>query len=332
MSGQPRTLRRFLFGIVIAASLLAGPSSGIAATDKNSFAGSSVDAVLRNAVEQKKIPGVVAMVADANGVLYQRAFGKRDEGHGIPMTADTIFRIASMTKPVTSVALMQLVELGKVKLDAPAGTYLPELSRVMVLDAAGAKSGEPVLRAPKSPVTVRQLLTHTSGFVYENWDRELHEYRTKSDPSGASGAGLPGEPLLFDPGTQWHYGTSTLWLGKLVEAVSGQTLEEYFRQHILDPLGMADTSFDVPLAKQARLVTIHQREPGGRLVETPPSPIEPVKNYRGDGGLYSTAPDYVTFMRMILAGGQLGTTAASSAPKPWPHAHQPDRRADRCGF
>ncbi len=153
---------------------------------------------------------------------------------------------------------------------------------------------------------MRELLSHTSGYGYDRWDAALHDYRAKKLASGVDAAAIP-EPLLFDPGTKWQYGTSTAWLGRLVEAVSGQTLEQYCRAQIFDPLGMVDTSYDVIPEKQPRLVTLHQRAADGTtLTEVPQSRLQPVKVYRGDGGLYSTAPDYVKFMGMILGGGELG--------------------------
>jgi methyl acetate hydrolase len=237
--------------------------------------------------------------------VYRGAFGNRADNPATPMTVDTIFRIASMTKAVTSVAVMQLIEAGKVKLDAPAGQYLPQIAKAQVIDHVDAKTGEAVMRPPKSPVTVRELLSHTSGYGYERWDPVLHEYRAKVLASGVAPAEFT-EPLLFDPGTKWQYGTSTAWLGRLVEAVSGQTLEQYSRNKIFDPLGMVDTSYDVVPEKQPRLATVHQRAADGGLTELPARPLQPVKVYRGDGGLYSTAPDYVKFMAMILGGGQVG--------------------------
>jgi methyl acetate hydrolase len=265
----------------------------------------AIDDVLRNAVDQGKVPGVVAMATRGDAILFQGAFGSRVEHPASPMTSDTIFRIASMTKPVTSVAVMQLVEAGKVKLDAPAGEYLPDIAKAQVIDHIDTKTGEPVMRAPKTPVTVRELLSHTSGYVYDRWDPVLHEYRTKVLASGVDAAAFK-EPLMFDPGTKWQYGTSTAWLGRLVEAVSGQTLEQYCQQKIFIPLGMVDTSYDVTPEKQSRLVTLHQRSADGTLSEAPPRPLQPVTAYRGDNGLYSTAADYVKFMRMILDGGQSG--------------------------
>jgi CubicO group peptidase (beta-lactamase class C family) len=252
----------------------------------------NLDNVLRTAVEQRRVPAVVAMVATADAVAYQGAFG---------MNKDAIFAIASMTKPVTSVAVMQLVEAGKVKLDEPAATYVPELASVQVLEGGA-------LRAPQAPITVRQLLTHTSGFGYEFMNGDLHEYAAKGKmPSMTAGSdGFLKAPLLFDPGTRWEYGISTDWLGKLVEKVSGQSLEAYFRQAVFAPLGMDDTFFEVPPGKQPRLVSVHQRKEDGTLGAQPRPPAKPVEFFSGGGGLHSTAEDYLKFARAMMAGGPLG--------------------------
>ena len=267
-----------------------------------------IDQVLRAAVDDKKLPGIVAMVAVADRVTYQGASGKRDTNSDIPMTVDSIFRIASMTKPITSVAVMQLVEKGRVKLDEPAATYLPELSQVQVLDEFDATTGKARLRAPKAPPTVRQLLCHMSGFAYDFVDPRLHAYAARAAlPSARDGGdGFLKAPLLFDPGSRWEYGISTDWLGKLVEKVSGQTLEAYFREHVFQPLGMTDTFFDVPTEKQQRVVALHARQEDGSFVEPPQQPFRPVRFFSGGGGLYSTASDYLKFERMLLGSGKLG--------------------------
>jgi methyl acetate hydrolase len=165
----------------------------------------AVDAVLRAAVEQHKVPGVVAMATRNGSVVYQGAFGNRADNPATPMTVDTIFRIASMTKAVTSVAVLQLIEAGKVKLDAPAGQYLLQIAKAQVIDRVDAKTGKAVLRPPKTPVTVRELLSHTSGCGYERWDPVLHEYRTKVLASGLAPENFT-EPLLFDPGRNGNTG------------------------------------------------------------------------------------------------------------------------------
>lgn len=268
----------------------------------------AIDQVLREAVKEKKVPGIVAMVAVGDRITYAGTAGKRDTIKNLPMTADSIFRMASMTKPVTSVAVMQLVESGRVRLDEPAATYLPELAQVKVLEEFDASTGKAKLRPAKTPPTVRQLLSHTSGFGYEFFDAKLHAYAaTGAVPSILQGdEGFLKAPLLFDPGTKWEYGISTDWLGKLVERVSGQTLEDYFRQHIFQPLGMTDTFFNVPAEKQGRVVGLHQRQEDGSFLEPPPQPFQAPRRLSGGGGLYSTAGDYLKFARMLLGGGKLG--------------------------
>jgi methyl acetate hydrolase len=250
-----------------------------------------IDALLKAAVDQKRVPLVVAMVADGKGIVYEGAHGANK---------DAIFAIASMTKPITSVAAMQLVEAGKIKLDEPAATYVPEIGAVRVLDNG-------TLRPPKTPITVRHLLTHTAGFGYEFMRKELFELVAKKQlPSMmAGGDAFLQAPLLFDPGTRWEYGINTDWMGRLVEKVSGRSLEVYFREHIFNPLGMADSYFDVPAGKQARIVPRAQRRADGGLDAQPAPPAKPDTFYSGGGGLYSTAPDYLRFVRAIMAGGQL---------------------------
>jgi methyl acetate hydrolase len=247
-----------------------------------------IDQVLKAAVEQKKIPGAVAMVASGDEIVYDNAVG---------MNKDTIFAIASMTKPVTSVAVMQLVEAGKIKLDEPAATYAPELANLQVLD--GGK-----LRPPKSPPTVRQLLSHTAGFGYEFMDPQIHDLVTKGKLASMMGGGEEHlkAPLMFDPGTRWEYGISTDWLGRIVEKVSGQSLEDYFRTKIFEPLGMTDTYFNVPAEKQPRMAAVYQRKPDGSLEKQPQRPVPPLKFFSGGGGLFSTAPDYLKFSRSLMAG------------------------------
>ena len=280
-------MERRLIGLLVA--LLLAAAHAPSATTRTT---TPLDDVLRAAVEQRRVPGVVAMVATANGVAYQGAFGAAKDG---------IFSLASMTKPVTSVAVMQLVEAGKVKLDEPAATYLPELGAVQVLEGGA-------LRAPQAKITVRMLLTHTSGFAYEFLNRELHDYVAagKTPSIVAGGDAFMKAPLLFDPGTRWEYGISTDWLGKLVEKVSGQTLEAYFKEHVFAPLGMADTFFEVPADKRPRLVPHFQRQDDGTLAQQPAPPAQPVTFFSGGGGLFSTAEDYLKFSRAIMGGGQLG--------------------------
>lgn len=254
----------------------------------------ALDALLRTAVERKRVPFVVGLVTTGRGVAYEHA-----EGIGL----DAIFSIASMTKPVTSIALMQLVEAGKVKLDEPAATYVPELAAVRVLDKGS-------MRPPRTPITVRHLLTHTSGFGYEFMNRDLYDLVASGKVASqmAGGDGFLKAPLLFDPGSRWEYGISVDWVGRIVERVSGEPLASYFRQHIFDPLGMKDSFFAVPADKQARVAKMFHRTKDGGLAEQPPQPppASHVTFYSGGSGLLSTARDYLTLTRAVLGGGQLG--------------------------
>jgi CubicO group peptidase (beta-lactamase class C family) len=263
-----------------------------------------IDAALRGAVDAREVPGVVAMAATDNGILYEGVFGTRDLGKGPAMTRDTVFRIASMTKAVTSVAAMQLVEQGKLKLNEPVPDIDSALSSPQVLEGFDA-SGAPRLRPAKRPITLRHLLTHTAGFTYEVWDANTQRYvKTTGMPSTASGkvAALR-TPLAFDPGDRWLYGVNVDWAGRIVEATSGQPLDVYFREHILGPLGMNDTGFTTTPEQRARQVSVHQRKSDGSLEPQPlETPFTP-EYYAGGGGLYSTAPDYLTFLQMLLHGG-----------------------------
>jgi methyl acetate hydrolase len=220
------------------------------------------------------------------------------------MTRDTVFRIASMTKAVTSVAAMQLVEQGKLKLNEPVPDIDPALSSPQVLEGFDA-SGAPQLRPAKRPITLRHLLTHTAGFTYEVWDANTQRYvKATGMPSTQSGkiAALR-TPLAFDPGDRWLYGVNIDWAGRIVEATSGQPLDVYFREHILGPLGMNDTGFTTTPEQRARQASVHQRKPDESLEPQPlETPFTP-EFYAGGGGLYSTAPDYLNFLQMLLHGG-----------------------------
>ncbi len=243
------------------------------------------------------------MAATADKVTYTGAFGKRDSKSGVAVTPESIFFIASMTKPVTSVAAMQLVEQGKLKLEEPASTYLPELGKLEVLHGFDA-AGKPILKPATKPVTLRTLLTHTSGFAYDTWFADMLRWEKASGANIPLGTVAPLTPLMFEPGSRWQYGTSADWSGRLVETVSGLTLEQYFQKNILEPLGMHDTSFILPAGKFDRVVSEYRRQPDGKLVEDPRTMPTPPKTYNGGGGLNSTAGDYVRFMQMFLRHGK----------------------------
>jgi len=281
----------------VAIAMLTGTASA-----QNSPASAAIDANLRTALERTDVPGVVALVTSRERVLYEGAFGVADVATKRPLTKDALFRIASMTKPITSVALMQLVEQGKISLDDPGEKYLPELANLKVVESFNAATGDYKLRAPASRPTVRQFLTHTSGLGYGFTNTTLRDFKPRA------GESFPFGPLVFDPGERWLYSTSTDVVGRLVEVISGQKLEDYFREHIFAPLKMNDTFYNVPEAKGPRLVAAQQRA-GARL----DGAIELQKTQGalavaapvGGGGLASTAEDYGRFMRMILNGGEL---------------------------
>jgi CubicO group peptidase (beta-lactamase class C family) len=293
-------MNRMTAGVVftIGVAALAGTASA-----QNSPGSAALDTSLRGAVEAKDVPGVVALVTDRERVLYQGAFGVADVATGRPLTQDALFRIASMTKPVTSVALMQLVEKGRLSLDDPAEEYLPELKGLKVLASFDPATGAYTLRPPASPPTVRHFLTHTSGLAYTFTSPIWRDIKPRPGDTFPFGG-----PLLFDPGERWHYSTSTDVSGRLVEVVSGQKLEDYFREHIFVPLKMNDTSYNVPEAKGPRLVAQQQRageRMDGAIELQKTQPGLTIAAPIGGGGLASTADDYGRFVRMLLNGGAL---------------------------
>ncbi|MCP1979104.1 serine hydrolase domain-containing protein [Bradyrhizobium elkanii] len=264
-----------------------------------------IDQVLRQKSEAKEIPGVVAIAATGKDVIYEGAFGKRDLSKSDPMTADSVFWIASMTKAVTSAGAMQLVEQGKLSLDEPIGKLLPDLAAVQVLDGFDAK-GEPQLRPAKKPITLRQLMTHTAGFAYDMWDGNLGKYLEKTGTPGiitCLNAALK-TPIMTDPGTRWEYGTNIDFVGKAVEAASGKKLDAYLRDNMLAPLGMSDTAFKISDDMRKRLVGMHARGEDGTLAAIPFELEQNPEFHMGGGGLYSTAADYIKFCQMILNKGK----------------------------
>ena len=266
-----------------------------------------VDAVLNGAVSSGNVPGVVALAADDKGVIYEGAFGKRNLVTGTAMTPDTIFWIASMTKAVTSTAAMQMVEQGKLSLDKPISDVVLELSATQVLEGFDA-SGAPKLRPPKRPITLRHLLTHTAGFSYDLWNKDIERYMKVANIPGVGTCKLESlkTPLIADPGDKWEYGINIDWAGKAVERVSGLSLDGYMRERIFTPLGMKDTVFILKPDQQARLASVHARGADGKLAPIEFAMPQAPEFFMGGGGLYSTGRDYLTFLRMLLGGGKLG--------------------------
>lgn len=264
----------------------------------------NIDALLQRAAAAQDVPGVVAMAATDQGVVYAGAFGKRALGQEAPMTLDTVVWIASMTKALTATAAMQLIERGTIKLEQPAGELVAELASPQVLEGFDA-NGQPRLRPARRPMTVRHLLTHTSGFTYDIWSALMGQYQTFASIPGiitCQNAALT-TPLVCDPGERWEYGISIDWLGKVVEAVSGQRLDRYVADNICQPLGMHDTAFTLSPSMRTRLARVHQRTDDGSLQPTAMEVPQEPDFYMGGGGLYSTAQDYLTFTQMLLYRG-----------------------------
>lgn len=250
-------------------------------------------------------PGVVAMATDRTGNFYEGAAGVRELGKDQPMTADSVMAIFSTTKAIVGVALMQLIEEGKVHLTDPVSKYVPEISEIQVLDGFDA-DGQPKLRAPKSEVTLNHLMLHTAGFCYEFFSHDDLKYRTaKGIPTVVSSTfDSVRTVLLHDPGERWTYGVNIDWVGKVVEAVRGKRLGEVMRERIFDPLEMVDIGFTMTPTMQERRATIHDRAQDGKLTALPDLMLpQPPPMDMGGHGLYSTVGEYMKFIRMVLNDG-----------------------------
>jgi methyl acetate hydrolase len=266
----------------------------------------TADDILEGVVRSNpRVPGVVAMVTDRERNLYEGAAGVRRLDRDQPMTTDSAFALFSTTKAITATAALQLVEEGRLDLDAPARHYAPDIGRLQVIEGFDA-NGEPRLRAPKREVTTKALLTHTAGFGYDFFNAtyaRLAEQKGQPSVITASKAALM-TPLLFDPGEKWEYGSNIDWAGQVVEGITGQRLGEVFRTRIFDPLGMRDMTFALHDGLRARLAGMHARNADGSLApmdfELPSAP----EVHMGGHGLYGTVGDYMRFIRMWLNDGR----------------------------
>jgi methyl acetate hydrolase len=304
MHQSRRDLLKTASALVAVSSVAGGRRAAAEEARLASGAVAPIDQALGQAVDAGTVPGIVAIAATDKGVVYEGAFGKRDMANGPEMTPDTVFWIASMTKAVTASACMQLVEQGKLQLEQTMGELLPELASPQVLEGFDA-SGAPKLRPAKRPITLRHLLTHTAGFTYSIWSEPMAQYEK------ATGIPFIGEckvaalsaPLMFDPGDRWEYGINMDWVGRAVEAVSDQSLEIYFREHIFEPLGMADTGFLIGSAQRARVATMYNRKADASLEATPFEMPQRPEFFMGGGALFSTPRDYIAFLQMLLNDG-----------------------------
>ena len=292
---------------LVAVTSVAGSAGRRAAAEEAKLAGGAVapiDQALRQAVDARIVPGIVAIAATDKGIVYEGAFGRRDIANGPDMTPDTVFWIASMTKAVTATACMQLVEQGKLQLEQPMGELLPELASAQVLEGFDA-SGAPKLRPARRPITLRHLLTHTAGFTYSIWSEPMAQYEKATGIPfiGTCQVASLSAPLMFDPGDRWEYGINIDWVGRAVEAVSDQSLEIYFREHIFEPLGMTDTGFLIGSAQKARVATMYNRKEDASLEATPFEMPQRPEFFMGGGALFSTPRNYISFLQMLLNNG-----------------------------
>ncbi len=263
-----------------------------------------IDTLLQRAVTDGDVPGVVAAATNRNETIYEGGFGERALGGATAMSPDTVVWIASMTKAITGMAAMQLVEQGKLALDAPASDVIPDLGEVEILDGFD-DAGQPITRAPKQHITLRHLLTHTAGFSYEIWNPSILRYQEAKGIPGITtckNAALR-TPLMFEPGERWDYGINIDWAGKMVEAASGQRLGAYMQANIFDPLGMTSTAFKITPEMRSRLAKIHQRDDSGQLTPIDLDVTQEPEFEMGGGGLYSTMGDYLKFVQLILNRG-----------------------------
>ncbi len=261
-----------------------------------------MDRVLQDAVAAQDVPFAVAMAGNSGGITYCGAAG---ETAGRPAAEDTAFRIFSMTKAVGSVAAMILIDRGKMSMDTPVADILPDWNGLRVLD--GWNGDEPVLRAPDTVATVRHLATHTSGLEYEFWNEDVPRYlEVTGNPSILTGqlASLLSYPLTCDPGTRWGYGPGIDWLGRVVEEIDGRRIDAFCREEIFEPLGMTDTAFEPDLLTD-RLCDVSIRGEDGHFAKFELAPPPRPEFYGMGHALYSTAPDYMRFLRMVLNGGAL---------------------------
>lgn len=243
------------------------------------------------------------MTASANRVQWSGAAG--NAGPAGAATENTIFRIYSMTKAIASTAAIMLVDRGKLQLDTPVETVLPEFGRIKVLE--GFDGTTPRLRAPRTRCTIRHLLTHTSGFVYHVINPDVLKYlEVTGTPDIMTGLNASlFSPLVFDPGTDWGYGIGIDWVGRVIEAIDGRTIDQFCTKEIFEPLGMRNTTFEVSDSARKTLASVYTRAESGDFIEIPFSPPERPEFYGMGGALYSTAPDYMRFLRSFLQGGAL---------------------------
>jgi methyl acetate hydrolase len=255
----------------------------------------AVAGYLEQEIAAREIPGAVALVVDADGIVFESAHGLRDVAGGVAMTTDTIFRLASMTKPIAATAIMMLVEEGKLSLDDAIADYLPEYADARVIDEFHRDDASFTTRPAASAITIRQLLSHSSGLAYAFGS----DIVTALNASGVNGIDVP---LLYDPGGGWSYAHGISVVGRVLEEIEGVGLDQFLAVRLFEPLGMHDTFYVVPDNKANRVTTTHRSDATGQLIETP-NPASITSAVSGDGGLHATASDYARFIQLILNDG-----------------------------
>ena len=263
---------------------------------------SKLQSVLDASVQAGDVPFAVAIVGDKNGIKWSGGAGERSPGQ--EASIDTVFRVFSMTKAIGSTAAMILIDRGKLNPDAPVEDILPEFAKIQVLDRFDGD--KPILRAPKTKATVRNLATHTSGLEYEFWNSDVAKYlAVTSRPAILSGLKTSLlYPMMADPGTRWAYGIGIDWLGQVVERIDGRRIDRYCREEIFAPLGMRDTAFEISASMKPRLATVFIRDEHGKFGPFELSPPSNPEFYGMGHSLYSTAPDYMNFLCMFLNRGE----------------------------
>jgi methyl acetate hydrolase len=265
----------------------------------------AADAILERAsTGEPRVPGLVAMATDREGNIYEGVAGVRRLGDKAPMTADSVFALFSLSKAITGTAVLQLVEQGRLDLDAPAKRYAPAIGALEVLEGFD-EAGGLKLRAPKREITTRMLMLHTAGFGYDFFNaalKRLTTEHTQPDPRLGTKRGLMC-PLLFDPGERWEYGIGIDWCGQVVEGIVGERLDAVLKARVFEPLGMADADFVLSPSMRARRASMHRRDKTGALLAIDFELPETPEVFMGGGALFATAGDYMRFLRMWLSDG-----------------------------
>lgn len=265
----------------------------------------AIERLLERACDERVVPGVVALVADRDGIAFDRAFGAADIRQGTPLRTDAIFKVASLTKAVVAIAALQLVEAGELELDTPVGDIIPAFDEVKVLE--GFDGDAPLLHAPKCRATVRNLMTHTSGVTYDAFNARLLRYgQLTGVPMPSSGLkACFASPMVVDPGEHFDYGMSSDWTGQVLETITGRPLDAIIKERVTGPLSLDDIVFTIDGKQTRRLAPVHARLPNGSFkvieFEWPPDP----EFLSAGHGIYATGHDYMAIQRLLLRGGEL---------------------------